>query len=214
MISMVSNVQQRPRVWPLRARPVLWALLVTLAGGAACSEDKDEPAACLNGGGPVAGPTDDHCQGRPAQEIGQCVTGAAATALAQEEEEEEEEMGIFYGREADDDDCKYHIRFENSCITQNEPVTFTVQLTSKTDGAAAPGAEPDGPEIYLADDPSHPSPSNDFTAIEGPPGTYKIGPVLFDRAGRWVVRFHFFETCSDIPEDAPHGHTAFYIDVP
>jgi len=210
MISSVSSVQRRPRAWPVRVRPILWALLATLAGGAACSDDEDEPAACVDGGGPVAGPADTHCQA--AQAIGQCVTGAAAAALP--DEEEEEEMGIFYGREADDDDCKYHVRFDNTCITQNEPVTFTVQLTRKSDGAAATGAAPDGPEIYLADDPSHPSPSNDFTAPEGPPGTYQIGPVLFDRPGRWVVRFHFFEMCSDIPEDAPHGHTAFYIDVP
>ena len=212
MISSVSSVQRKPRAWPVRVRRLLWVLLATLAGGAACSEADDEPAACLDGGGPVAGPADNHCSA--AQQIGQCVTGADATALAAQSDEEEEVMGIFYGREADDDDCKYHIRFENSCITQDQPVTFTVQLTRKSDGAAAPGADPDGPEIYLADDPSHPSPSNDFTATEGPPGTYKIGPVVFDRPGRWVVRFHFFETCSDIPEDAPHGHTAFYIDVP
>jgi hypothetical protein len=212
MIPSVSSVQRKPRAWPVRVRPVLWAFLATLAGGAACSEEESEPTACVGGGGPVAGPADDHCSA--ARQIGQCVTGADATALAQQDEEEEEELGIFYGREADDDDCKYHVRFENSCITQGEPVTFTVQLTRKTDGAAATGADPDGPEIYLADDPGHPSPSNDFVAVEGPPGTYKISPVIFDRPGRWVVRFHFFEMCSDIPEDAPHGHTAFYIDVP
>ncbi|HKO90722.1 MAG TPA: hypothetical protein VJU61_06205 [Polyangiaceae bacterium] len=212
MISKVSSRQRQPRAWSSRVRPVLWALLATLAGGAACSDDEDETAACVGGGGPVAGPADTHCQA--AQEIGQCVTGADAAALAAAEEEEEEELGIFYGREADDDDCKYHVRFENSCILQNQPVSFTVQLTKKADGTAATGADPDGPEIYLADDPSHVSPSNDFTATEGPAGTYEIGGVVFDRPGRWVVRFHFFEMCSDIPEDAPHGHTAFYIDVP
>jgi hypothetical protein len=37
---------------------------------------------------------------------------------------------------------------------------------------------------------------------------------VFDQSGRWVVRFHYFETCSDVPEDSPHGHVAFYIDVP
>ena len=217
MISSVSSVQRRPRAWSVRVRPILWALLATLAGGAACSDDEDEPAACVDGGGPVAGPADTHCQeadGTPiVQEIGQCVTGAAAPP-AGEDQEEEEVLGIFYGREADDDDCKYHARFDNTCITQGAPVTFTVQLRRKSDSAAATGADPDGLEVYLADDPSHLSPSNDITASEGPPGTYEIGPAVFDRPGRWVVRFHFFETCSDLPEDSPHGHTAFYIDVP
>jgi len=37
---------------------------------------------------------------------------------------------------------------------------------------------------------------------------------VFDKSGRWVVRFHFFESCSDVPDDSPHGHVAFYIDVP
>jgi hypothetical protein len=46
------------------------------------------------------------------------------------------------------------------------------------------------------------------------PGTYSVGPVRFDQAGRWFVRFHFYETCSDAPEDSPHGHVAFWVDVP
>jgi len=46
------------------------------------------------------------------------------------------------------------------------------------------------------------------------PGVYSVGPVRFDQAGRWTVRFHFFETCLDAREDSPHGHAAFYVDVP
>jgi hypothetical protein len=66
----------------------------------------------------------------------------------------------------------------------------------------------------LADDPSHISPSFEITAPEKPAGSYAIGPIVFDRSGRWVVRFHFYETCSDVPPDSPHAHVAFYIDVP
>jgi hypothetical protein len=28
------------------------------------------------------------------------------------------------------------------------------------------------------------------------------------------VRFHLHENCSDVPEDSPHGHAAFYVSVP
>ena len=49
---------------------------------------------------------------------------------------------------------------------------------------------------------------------ETAPGVYDVGPIVFDKAGKWVARFHFFEDCSDEPEDSPHGHVAFYIQVP
>jgi len=140
-----------------------------------------------------------------------CVTSAAPGDEA--EEPEEEEFVVRNGREADDDDCKYRVKFENTCITLNQPVTFTLTLTRKEDGKPGAGAVPRYPEVYFADD-GQLSPTNDYTALEGPPGTYTISPFVFNRVGRWVVRFHYFEECSDIPEDAPHGHTAFYIDVP
>lgn len=104
--------------------------------------------------------------------------------------------------------------FDNSCVALDQPVTFTVTLKRKSDGKAAIGASPDSPEIFLQDDPSHISPSNSIKAPESSDGVYKIGPIVFDKSGRWVVRFHFFEECSDLLEDSPHGHVAFYIDVP
>ena len=60
----------------------------------------------------------------------------------------------------------------------------------------------------------HPTPSVNVISMESAGGNYKVGPVKLDQSGRWVVRFHFYETCSDIPEDSPHGHVAFYVDVP
>ena len=39
-------------------------------------------------------------------------------------------------------------------------------------------------------------------------------PINFDAAGDWTVRFHFYETCNDAPEDSPHGHAAFFVHVP
>ena len=198
-------------------------LLASMAAlGAACSDDDgDGGGECIGGEGAVAGATDDHCVAEDGsaitQVIGTCVMGgeAAEEGEEHEHEEEEEEHAILFGREADDDDCKYHVRFENTCVAVNQPVTFTLSLTRKFDGTPGAGAVPKYPEVYLADDTGHISTSlASIDASEGPAGTYKIGPIVFDRSGRWVIRFHYFENCSDLPEDSPHGHAAFYIDVP
>jgi hypothetical protein len=195
-----------------KLRSALWALCGLVALGAACSDDDGDAdgGACVGGEGAVAGPADTHCGADDTQAIGACVPSAEAG----EEEGEEEEHPILRGREADDDDCKYHVRFENTCVAVGQPVTFTLSLTRKIDGDPGTGTNPAYPEIFLADDLAHISPSNDITAREGPDGTYEIGPVIFDMPGRWVIRFHYFEDCSDVPEDSPHGHAAFYIDVP
>lgn len=205
-----------------RARPALWALGAALALGAACSDDEPAAGQCVGGPGAVDGAAAVQCEA--AEPIGACVTGAVeeedhdeeheADAGAEEHEHEEEEHATHFGREADDDECKYHVRFENTCVAVNQPVTFTLSLTRLIDGMPGAGTDPRYPEIYLADDNSHLSPSNDITATERSPGTYEIGPVVFDQSGRWVVRFHYFDTCSEIPEDSPHSHVAFYIDVP
>lgn len=197
-------------------------LLASMAAlGAACSDDDGGGGGeCIGGEGAVAGAADAHCVAEDGsaitQVIGMCVTGGEAAEEEEEHEHEEgeEEHAILFGREADDDDCKYHVRFENTCVALNEPVTFTLSLTRKFDGTPGAGTMPAYPEVFLADDPSHISPSNDITAREGPAGTYAIGPIVFDQSGRWVIRFHYFESCSDLPEDSPHGHVAFYIDVP
>ena len=206
--------RSRPARWAT-LKPPSWLLLGMAITGAACSES-EEPAVCVGGGGgPVSGPADTHCTdnaGMPiVQSIGACVTGAAGDP-PQGGDVPVEEFGTFYGSQASDDGCKYDVSFTHSCIVQNEPVTFDVTLRRKSDGSPATGARPSTVEVYMED--GHISPSNSFSGPEGPPGTYAIGPVEFDRPGRWVVRFHFFETCSDIPADSPHGHTAFYIDVP
>jgi hypothetical protein len=57
-------------------------------------------------------------------------------------------------------------------------------------------------------------PVGDQHVVEEPPGTYTIGPVVFDEAGDWTVRFHFNELCCDVVPDSPHGHAAFHIHVP
>lgn len=220
---------KRGRGFRLRCS-ICWRLFSPLFGaalalGAACSGEDDEAGECTGGDGAVAGAEDTtHCReadGTPiVQSIGECSTSVEAPAEEEPAEgeehtdgEEEHEHGVFDGREADDDTCKYRVRFENTCVLLNEPVTFTLSLTRKLDGERATGGDP-SPEIYFASEETHISPSNDIGAEEISPGVYEIGPVIFDRPGRWVVRFHYFGTCSEIPEDSPHGHVAFNFDVP
>ena len=60
-----------------------------------------------------------------------------------------------------------------------------------------------------------PNPSTIPSFVEDPvgSGTYRVGPVLFDKKGKWDVRFHLNECCNDGPT-SPHGHAAFWVNVP
>jgi hypothetical protein len=116
-----------------------------------------------------------------------------------------------YNFEGDDDDCKYHVKWSSTAVKENVGVTFAVTATRLIDGAAATGANVEL-EVFL--DTSHPTPTTDIPNTESSGGNYKVGPVVFDAPGKWTVRFHFYEMCSDEPEDSPHGHAAFFVNVP
>ncbi len=116
-----------------------------------------------------------------------------------------------YNAASDDDDCKYHVTFTSTSVQANQNVTFTAVTTRKTDGAPAAGAKT-SLEVFLSD--THPAPNSNQRSTEGPAGTYAIGPVRFDAAGQWTVRFHLYEECSELLDTSPHGHVAFYIWVP
>jgi YtkA-like len=169
----------------------------------ACSGDKG-PA-----GGPHSGALDTHCT-LPDGGTQVTVVNPASCQVAAD-------GGIVdYGptlnnAEADDDDCKYHVKFTVDPVYENEDVNFTVIATKKADGTPATGANIDA-EVFL--DPTHTAPNSGQHVTESPPGTYKVGPIRFDRPGKWTARFHLFEQCDDGVEDSPHGHVAFYIDVP
>ena len=60
----------------------------------------------------------------------------------------------------------------------------------------------------------HPAPNTDAKATATSAGTYTVGPIRFDAAGTWTVRFHVSEECTDVAEDSPHGHAAFFVRVP
>lgn len=155
-------------------------------------------------GGPVSGPADTHCAGE-AQEID------LSTCHESEPPGQPDYGATVYNSEADDDDCKYHVKFTATPIRQNENVTFTVTATTKFDGQPATGAAILA-EVFLSD--THPAPNSGQATTEKAGGVYDVGPIKFDATGRWTVRFHLHEDCQDATEDSPHGHVAFFIDVP
>jgi hypothetical protein len=171
------------------------ALLASSIALGACSSSS---------GGPVEGPADSHC-GKTVKATDPAVCMAMGTAP------EEEEHATLYNAEGDDDDCKYHVTWSADDIGENTDVTFTVTVTSKVDGKPVTGANPYA-QVYLSN--THPAPETDAKTTEDPQGTYHIGPVRFDAAGDWTVRFHFFDECTEVDEATPHSHIAFFVRVP
>jgi hypothetical protein len=176
-------------------------------------------------GGPVPGPPDTHCGTKsqvtsaaachPSPGAGgsgggtSTSTGAGGTTGAGGAVSE-------YGATldnavGDDDDCKYHLSWTATDIRQNTDVTFTVFATTKADEKPLAAGNLDL-EAFLND--THPAPNSGAKVTESPTGTYKIGPIRFDAPGKWTVRFHIHEDCSDLTEDSPHGHVAFFVNVP
>lgn len=217
---------QRARRKSALSSPLALLLLIaagsgSLAGG--CSSRPSDPAPnndggasgqmCLTDSGPVSGDVDRHCRDTDGNPIVQatraeaCMDSSGAGGAAAEEEEQ---LTLF-NAEGDDDDCKYHVAFSASCVERNRDVTLTLQANNRSDDAAVVGATPTT-EIYLSD--THLAPNTKPKTVVVEPGVYEIGPVRFDEPGRWTVRFHLFEECLDAREESPHGHVAFYVDVP
>jgi hypothetical protein len=173
------------------------------------------------GGGPVSGPVDTHCKGMPSRPTNQ---GNCHVTLPADAGAPAADYGpTMYGSEGDDDDCKYHIAWTAPPIAENADVTFTFTAQYKAAGEPDPPACSGCPvqglntqnteaEVYL--DTTHPAPPTDQALTAGDPGTYTLGPIQFDAPGKWTVRFHLFELCTDVTDDSPHGHAAFYVDVP
>jgi hypothetical protein len=117
-----------------------------------------------------------------------------------------------YGQSGTDDDCKYDVSWTSTTICRGQPAYFNVKVTKRLDGSPLEGADPRPDVVLTCNHPisSHPADPSPETA----PGTYVVGPIVFDQPGRWVFRFHFNETCDDLVPDSPHGHAAFFVDVP
>jgi hypothetical protein len=176
--------------------------------------DSAKPVMCTPSGGPTTGAADTHCG-----TMAQATDPAACTAMMPDASPGVDagdtggsEFGpTLYNTEGDDDDCKYHVKYSATNICENGDIYFTAVVTKKTDNSPLTGATPDL-EIFLND--THPAPNSNQHPVEGPAGTYKIGPVQFDAPGMWTVRFHFFHQCEDFLPTSPHGHAAFYVTVP
>ena len=115
------------------------------------------------------------------------------------------------GSAGDDDDCKYHFAWTSTPICEGGGVTVTAKVTAKADGKPVTGAAP-ALDVFLTE--THVAPGlGQIEAHETEAGTYTLGPIDFDEPGRWTIRFHLFELMCDTPT-SPHGHAAFYVDVP
>ncbi len=199
-----------------RAKTRTCTLLLIAIGAllaAACSSsDAPSPG---KAGGAVVGEADNHCvddAGAPVnQETSQSACAAPDGGIADDGGDVEPYGATRFNQEADDDDCKYHVKWTSTPVYRNKNVTFTVEATRRVDGQPLTGAYP-RLEVYLDD--THPAPNTPQKPNEISPGKYSVGPIKFDAAGQWTARFHFYEDCVDLTEDSPHGHVAFFVDVP
>jgi hypothetical protein len=198
----------------------------------------ESPGTCSGAtGGAVAGPQDDHCETPDGGQIIQPITNDGCTSMAAPPGSDAAapdsgdpcpgDMGaygaVMYNTWGSDDDCKYDVSWQSTPICKGQPVYFTVIATKREDGTPLTGITTGGqfvpsnprPDVVLAC--NHPIPNSPAPRDPSPevaPGTYVVGPVVFDESGDWVFRFHFNEECLDIANDSPHGHAAFHINVP
>jgi len=116
-----------------------------------------------------------------------------------------------YGAAGNDDDCKYYLSWTATPIKEGADTYFTVTAIRLGDMAPATcaGISPDVSLNLQVGVPAPPHPSTEIA-----PGVYKVGPIKFTQAGTWTVRFHLFEECGDSQADSPHGHAAFFVQVP
>ncbi len=206
----------------VRASSLFLLSVAVCVVGLACSSSTSTEV--VDGGlGIVSGEADNHCMGvdpivvNPASCDVTAVpdAGAGSDDGGAPDDGGMEELPVHFGSSADDDDCKYHASFTTTPVLVKANVTFNITVTKLADGSPATNADV-VLESYMADDPFHVIPNNGTKTTETPSGSgkYVMKPIKFDKSGRWVVRFHFSERCTDILDDSPHGHVAFYYDVP
>ncbi len=179
--------------------------LLALASASCTSTTTEGPS-----GAPTTGAPDTHCASKPAQKVDPATCHATPPAADGGAPEEDEYGPTQYNAEGDDDQCKYHVKWSVVGARTSGDATFTITATYKTDGKPVVGASP-RVELFL--DETHPAPNTDQKPTETSPGTYTVGPLKFDVAGKWTARFHFSEDCND-GDESPHGHTAFFVSVP
>jgi hypothetical protein len=209
------------------------ALTVAALAGAGCSSNNSGGPVADSPSGAVIGPPDHHCVaddgGLSIQSIGICHTptppanantcevqfsDSTVDAAAPASDADAGNGGYgptMFGSAGNDDDCKYYVSWVSTPIKENVDTYFTVTALRLEDMQPALCASiiPD-----TALNPTHPPAGPPKPSVELSPGVYKVGPIPFDAPGTWTVRFHLYEECDDGPDDSPHGHAAFYVQVP
>jgi hypothetical protein len=203
-----------------------------------CSSNSSGSGGADSPAGVVIGPPDDHCKasdgGLTVQTIGACdlpsaslipanaascsVTFTSGGSASGGSDAGAPDGGVasgeygptMYGSAGNDDDCKYYLSWTATPIKENADTFFTVTAIRLADmmPATCAGIRADislNPAVGAVPPPQSP---------ETAPGVYKVGPIKFTQAGVWTVRFHLFENCSDSQQDSPHGHAAFFVQVP
>jgi hypothetical protein len=197
----------------------LFSVAVVGCGGSSNKSGADMSAgadlaanSCVNGGGPVTGPADRHCYDDGGGEFLTYDPTQCTVDAGDDSGDGGSDFGTtMYGTSGNDDDCKYFVSYTVAPVCENEGISFNVTLEDATTLAPITYMGDVRIEAFLSD--THPANTAATTSTLTAPGVYKIGPVAFDAAGQWTVRFHFFENCTDSPT-SPHGHAAFYIQVP
>ena len=186
------------------------ALLACLYAIGCTSSNSPSSATCSNPGGAVAGPADNHC-GSTVLTVDPNICATASDNASADTDAGAAEYGdTLYKNEGDDDDCKYHVVWSSTPICEHANVSFNLKVTAKNGGGPVTGATP-VIEAFLTD--THPAQVAAQSPQETSAGNYTIGPVQFDTKGQWTVRFHLFPTGCDEPT-SPHGHAAFFVNVP
>jgi hypothetical protein len=189
----------------------LMVLSIGLVGCGNNNSNADMSSMCK--GGPASGAQDMHCVSDAglmliAAKQSQCTAPPANTGGP-------DYGDTMYNASGYDDDCKYFVSYSVDPVCANRPVNFTVTLKDALMMKPVTGAGSNGNMIRVEAflDPTHPASVAGVKTSETSPGVYTFGPVTFPSSGMWTVRFHFFENCTDLP-DSPHGHAAFYVNVP
>lgn len=198
---------------------VTFSTLGLVIGACSSSSSTSAPSTTLSTSAAVSGAQDTHCASK-VQAINEAschpapadpTDGGADDAGSSADPPAHELSATLYNSEGDDDDCKLHVKWTSTTVAQKQDVNLQIVATTKGDGKALHGASV-RLEVFL--DETHPAPTTTMTTKESPDGTYLVGPVHFDAAGKWTVRIHFNEDCSDSSEDSPHAHVAFFVNVP
>ena len=189
----------------------LMIAIAPIAAVVACSSSSTTPAGGTGDtAAAVQGATDTHCNGQETRAVDPSVCHETIDAGADGGMDTNDYGPTEYNSEGDDDDCKYHVKWTATKVAEGSDVTFYVVATNKKDGTPVAGTVVRA-EVFLDD--THPAPNTKQASSESAPGQYGVGPIQFDNPGKWTVRFHFHEECNDSPT-SPHGHAAFYVQVP